>query len=1647
MNTTRFLSILSIWLFLGVSVYAQDLDRPTSKPNTSERISSQLSNIHDSNGVAAQQAANSFCLQSGNIDIFNVSADQPADEGPCFPDDTMIVCFQVQSYQQTDGNWLQAILPEFEPCWYIERNPITNEPLQYHVPPPIAPDGQWQWFSEGEVLYNNIPNGSLPGGTPLPEGWYFTGQVPGTSLCFDPSDPDCTWGDSNAGTSGLFEICVVAGLECSYVSTEPVPCGVSFKTYSDSEVGAFENPGCQFDEKIEDAVLVICCEDPTITNDTTFYEVCSGNSANITLYSDMDPETTFAWTVIPDPMYGATDGSGPVIDDVYQNFTSAPVTVQYEVIPTCAGGCVGRGEFFYVTIFPAIRAEITGTNIICPDECAFLSASTESNQAPFTYQWSNGSTEPELFCVPAGYYEVTITDRNGCSDHEGFIVSEVPDVQVFINILGPDILCPGETTTLSAEAFGGSGDYEYFWSTGSTESIITVDQPGNYSVEVHDVGNGCFPAFDQVTIFGTEEFTVDIDASGPSSLCTSGGGQTVTLDAQVSGGSGNFDYDWSNGDGASNITVDMPGSYTVAVTDQNGCTQNADYAIAGIDPPQLSISPDVGTEICADFPGDGINLSATTSGGTGDFEYSWTDGSTGPSTFVSSSSSIGLTLIDQQSGCVVTASPVALTIHPPIELSITPDSDTELCASGPGDGITLSASPSGGSGDYDFEWSSGDGSATTFVEQSGSLSLTVIDQLTGCSAEANSAEFTIHPPIELALATDAGTSFCATAPGDGILVSADISAGSGDYEYSWTDESSDPTTFLASTGSIGLELVDLQTGCSASSEPILLTIHPPIDLEVTSDLGTEICAQELGDGITLSASPSGGSGDYVFNWSNGADGSTTLVQQSGPINLSVTDQQTGCSAVAVAVNLTIHPPLELQLATDMGTEICATIPGEGITAWAAAIGGSGQYAYNWSEGDQGDYAFVDETTTISVEVVDQQTGCVGVSEPTELIIHPPIEVSILADAPIELCADSDQWPIQLSAALASNPNTFDFEWSTGSNQSDISVDEGGAFTLLVTDQGSGCEGTAELTIVRHELPEVSLTGPVEACAADEQVCLDVAPLGGSWSSPDVNGSCLDLSDLAIGTQVLDYTYTDENGCSASASHQLSTFAAPELPTVNCTATTASVSFDWSGPSGQTYTINGDPATANTYQFSGLAPEQTVSMELIVSTEGPCLPISQVYQCETEACPPVTLELTSDLSQPFCTNDLPDQPIQLGLQVIGDEEQVGTGTWSGIGLVDAELGTIDLSDPAFGEGEYSYEYTYQIANCTYTTAQTMRLAPPPTVDAGEDQTVGCNFDGLDLLGIASTGTQLTWLNASGQEIGSQLQQTIDQTGLYQLQATDPTTGCSASDEILVSLTENLPEEIDIMAMPETCHGDGDSYIEIMDVFGGTAPYTFMLDQASVNTSGRWDDLTADSYQITVVDVLGCQLTTVVELVETPSIEVDLADEVELFFGDVYYLDLDLPLAENLSIQWFPQIGVECMDAACAEVMLNPLLSQVYTVEVENERGCFVTEDISVIVRDGRAVYLPTAFSPNEDGNNDQFMIFPLQEEVRVSQSAIFDRWGNMVSSSTSDQADRHFIWDGKKAGKLCSVGVYVYQVELTMPDGEREVVTGEVTLVR
>lgn len=91
-----------------------------------------------------------------------------------------------------------------------------------------------------------------------------------------------------------------------------------------------------------------------------------------------------------------------------------------------------------------------------------------------------------------------------------------------------------------------------------------------------------------------------------------------------------------------------------------------------------------------------------------------------------------------------------------------------------------------------------------------------------------------------------------------------------------------------------------------------------------------------------------------------------------------------------------------------------------------------------------------------------------------------------------------------------------------------------------------------------------------------------------------------------------------------------------------------------------------------------------------------------------------------------------------------------------------------------------------------------------------------------------------------------------------------------------------------------------------------------------------------------------------------------------------------------------------------------------------------------------VYIPNAFSPNEDGINDYFQIFGNEELVKVVAMRIFDRWGNLVYAQTEGDA---FRWDGKRSQVVLENGVYLYALEVILNDGAHKVISGDVTIVR
>lgn len=99
-------------------------------------------------------------------------------------------------------------------------------------------------------------------------------------------------------------------------------------------------------------------------------------------------------------------------------------------------------------------------------------------------------------------------------------------------------------------------------------------------------------------------------------------------------------------------------------------------------------------------------------------------------------------------------------------------------------------------------------------------------------------------------------------------------------------------------------------------------------------------------------------------------------------------------------------------------------------------------------------------------------------------------------------------------------------------------------------------------------------------------------------------------------------------------------------------------------------------------------------------------------------------------------------------------------------------------------------------------------------------------------------------------------------------------------------------------------------------------------------------------------------------------------------------------------------------------------------------------------DNLKIFMPTAFSPNDDGVNDTFGVFANSSELTIISLRVFDRWGEQVFSArdlSSEEADTR--WDGSSRGKPAAEGLYVYVVNVVLKNGREQTKFGEVQLVR
>jgi gliding motility-associated-like protein len=127
--------------------------------------------------------------------------------------------------------------------------------------------------------------------------------------------------------------------------------------------------------------------------------------------------------------------------------------------------------------------------------------------------------------------------------------------------------------------------------------------------------------------------------------------------------------------------------------------------------------------------------------------------------------------------------------------------------------------------------------------------------------------------------------------------------------------------------------------------------------------------------------------------------------------------------------------------------------------------------------------------------------------------------------------------------------------------------------------------------------------------------------------------------------------------------------------------------------------------------------------------------------------------------------------------------------------------------------------------------------------------------------------------------------------------------------------------------------------------------------------------------------------------------------------------------------------------------SPLASVTYLFEIKDKYGCRGSDELTVLVKNHKRVFVPNAFSPNGDGTNDLFSVYGGPEVKKVISMKIFDRWGGMVYLNEGLPPDGSQGWDGNSNGKKLDQGIYIYLIQVDYINGESETISGDLMLHR
>ncbi len=280
----------------------------------------------------------------------------------------------------------------------------------------------------------------------------------------------------------------------------------------------------------------------------------------------------------------------------------------------------------------------------------------------------------------------------------------------------------------------------------------------------------------------------------------------------------------------------------------------------------------------------------------------------------------------------------------------------------------------------------------------------------------------------------------------------------------------------------------------------------------------------------------------------------------------------------------------------------------------------------------------------------------------------------------------------------------------------------------------------------------------------------------------------------------------------------------------------------------------------------------------------------------------------------------------------------------------------------------------------------------------------------------------------------------QAGNYQLTLTDAR-GCRITAQTTLSAPDSLSFQV-VFTNPG-CAGPATGSIELRDIIGGVTPYRYALGNNPFSNTAQFEQLAAGNYLVQLEDANGCRISRSGTLTAPAIPIVSLGEDQAVQLGYPLRLQAssNIPLANSY---WTP--ANPCADCLFFDAL--PLNTSAFTFTGISDDGCQHSDSIIVTVIKNRQLFAPNAFSPDNNGINDAFVLYGSPALTRIALLRIFSRWGELVYEQRDFPAgDNRYGWDGQFKGQAMPGGSYTWIAEVVFLDGEVVRFEGDLTITR